>query len=70
MLVIIFLAKNLGNYVRLVMLCYVKVRLKGGKKETAHHSRSAAVLCLQFFLFTSDYSRLWFIYLLLSLFNE
>ena len=61
MLIIIYLTKNLGSYVRLVMLYWVMVRL---------NSRSAALLRLQCFLFTSDHSRPWFIYLLLSLFNE
>ena len=44
-LVIIYLTKNLERYVRLVMLCSVK----GREKETVRRSRSAVVLCLQFF---------------------
>ena len=70
MLVIIYLTKNLESYVRLVMLCEVMVRLRAEGRRGQHVRAGVSMFCVYSFLNTFDYSRLWFIYLLLSLFNE
>ena len=58
-LVIIYLTKNLGSYVRLVMLCYVMVRLKGEGRRRQRVLAGVLLCCVySFFLFISDYSRL------------
>ena len=59
-LVVIYLARNLGSY----------VMVSRGKGNRSQRVVGVLPYCLHFFLFTSDYSRLWFIYLLSSLFNE